>query len=112
MKAYCRKELAVKYSAFEAVLECIDCCFLLALREEGFGLDRLRRVVKRAREIYDEHKNRYCTDDDVKCISKTSPHLIAMKEELKTDGYNYDYEMSQYEESKNRWHGNNALCKM
>ncbi len=112
MKAYNRQELGVRYSAYEAVLECVDCCYLLALVEEGMTPEDLQRVVTRAREIYDSMKSRYCTDEDVKCLTSRSPHLIAMKEELKNEGYDYDYEMRQYDTSKSRWHGNNAMCRM
>jgi len=109
VKAYMRDKFSVKESAFYGALTAADLCYLLALRDEGFGSERLKRITKKARDYYDEYRDRYCLDCDIRSITQDSPHLLAMKEELKTCGYDYEDDMRRYDASKSRWHGNNTV---
>ena len=88
-----------------------DLAYMLALHElEGYGHDRMLRVMKKAGEIYAGFRDRYCAEGDQIVRNDREPHLIAMREELKAVGFDYDYEIRRMEqEQKHRWRGNKVL---
>jgi len=106
MLAYHKSDKYVKIDMLSAYLKLQDLCYLLALREEGFGEDRLRRVVENGRNIYKVFRDRYCVGDDLKNLTESAPHLIAMEEELKNSGYDYEEEQRKTQADKYRFHGN------
>ena len=109
MKARLPRDERVTWDAYQGTLAATDLCYLLALREEGFGEERLRRVMNNAIRIYTEYRNRYCVTDDLGKLSPTSPHIIAMADELATSGFLYERELRLVNDHKFKWHGNHAL---
>lgn len=106
MNVHKPKDLYVTMKSLAAYLTLQDLCFLLALRREGYGAGRLRRVMKSGRDIYKEFRDRYCVENDIKNLNEEAPHILAMKEELKNGGYDYDDEQRKLDVSKYRFHGN------
>ena len=69
----------------------------------------MRKLMERGREIYMENRDRYCVKDDLKKMRKNAPHIVAMVEELKTYGFDYDLEMSRVEGTDTKFKGNKVL---
>lgn len=102
----------VDYETFRAAIMATDLCYLMAAREIfGAGEVRLRKLVGRALEIYDEYKTRYATDEDVRRLTCNAPHLLAMADELATSGFIYERELRMLNTHKYRWRGNKVLLK-
>lgn len=107
MKARTQTEERVRWSVCEGALAAADLCWLLALREDGYGEARLKRTMARAQALYAEYRDRYAVDEDIGNINVNSAHLVAMKQELLSCGFDYDGEIRRAEQSKKyRWHGN------
>ncbi len=106
MKARVEKDRYVTEGTLTAYLKIQDLCYLLALREMGFGHDRLNKVLNLGRDFYKQYRDRYCVADDVKNLKPDAPHILAMEEELKSRGYDYEDEQRKVDESKYRYHGN------
>ena len=110
MKARIPTEERVRWSVCEGALAAADLCWLLALREDGYGEKRLKRTMCRAQALYAEFRDRYAVDADIGNINVNSAHLVAMKQELLSCGFDYDGEIRRMEQSKKyRWHGNHVL---
>lgn len=82
----------VSYELLEWDIAEADLCYLLAIHEYGYGETRLERISECGRNIYTQYRDRYCTDKDVKRVFVNSPHLLAMREELESCGFNYSEE--------------------
>ena len=100
----------VLWDRIQGVIAASECAYLLALREEHFGADRMRRVMTNAQKIFIGFRDRYCAEGDQRIKDENAPHIVAMKEELKSCGLDYDDVIRRSEQNyKSRWRGNKSL---
>ena len=98
------------WARIQAVVAATECAYLLALRDEHFGAERMRRVMLHAQQTFVGFRDRYCADGDQRIRDENAPHIVAMKEELKSCGLDYDDEIRRSEQNyKSRWRGNKSL---